>query len=371
MIDSVESFSPHLLLSMLVAGLQDASTDSAFQEFTHEGGFVYSKNTRPRTEDDDASTKKQAAKLLDKVAILRVFDFEGLMEAVGEVGDTLSTSPTTILARSDQTTQNQRQANVDSTNNNAGKGPQIAEAPQPSGTEDQVGLGGKRPSEGLPAVEKAEILDSDDDLAMDEDLAFEQSSPLRSPSRLAGAERSQHTNVEIQQNYYTTFNESSQTTLDAQFAAQRQDEQSHPGNPALILIPSIHSAFAPLLKQNYVRSHALLVHLIRRLRLLAHAHNATIVLGNSTVSPRPELAKRPDDEAPSAFEDIVCRPALGKTFNWGLDLSLMLSRLPTSKSAVIAECLHDRNGGRAGRWVALEIGTVDTDGIAEIRRVSQ
>jgi len=178
---------------------------------------------------------------------------------------------------------------------------------------------------------------------------------------------------------------------------------------ALILLPSLPRLLSPLMHHNHVRGHALLIHLLRALRHLTTAHAACVVLLNGVVGvpatlaeqgmrPRAEIEsgdggdedeegnrqaiargferERPqsrhlsisasasafnaaaDTDAVSIFaSNGAMRPALGKTFAWGLDVSLMVSVVGGSggrQGVRVVEVVSDRFEGRAGRWC--EIG---------------
>lgn len=99
------------------------------------------------------------------------------------------------------------------------------------------------------------------------------------------------------------------------------------------------------------------------------------IVTNSVVgvhpSANPQYHRRPEDNV-SIFASIMGKPALGKTFAYLVDISILLSSLPKTRedaeaayggdneskdfaSAGIFEVLKDRRGVQAGRWTAFDI----------------
>lgn len=81
MIDTTGSFSPLRLRDVLIFRLQARLERHRYQQ----SGYVYE-----RTPLDSEQTRKvilvEATSMLDRVKVMRVFDFAGVVEAVGEVG---------------------------------------------------------------------------------------------------------------------------------------------------------------------------------------------------------------------------------------------------------------------------------------------
>ena len=305
-IDPTGSFSAELLLSLLV--------DKA-AGYIHQGGFVYSRND-DSTDTDRGSAKsrrrEQVKELLDQVAVLRVFDFEGLLEAIGEVSNAL------VRAK--------------------GSGP-LPRKSEGQGLQKQVEAGrskGYTQDDPEQDSDSFVVADSDDDVdamtgLMPQTQSTEPSGMPRDPA------------------------EPLQQISDQ---AYRKPE-AKPG--ALVVIAGVHTVAGPLLKKHYVRGQALFAHLFRRLRSLSLTHQTTILLENCTAFSSADEAGKSDEEGMSAFADIRCRPALGRAFAWSIDVSLMLTRLRLNTTIAILECIHDRTGGRYGRWVALDMGRKDED----------
>ena len=120
-------------------------------------------------------------------------------------------------------------------------------------------------------------------------------------------------------------------------------------------------------------------HLTTGRQLCTIMTNAVVGLG---LSKNQQYQQRPEENA-SIFYSTAGKPALGKSFTYLIDTSIMLSTLPkTAEDAKNAygdnhqgekpqycsvfEILHDKHGIRAENWVAfemidgLELRSVDT-----------
>lgn len=98
-------------------------------------------------------------------------------------------------------------------------------------------------------------------------------------------------------------------------------------------------------------------------------------------------------DTPSIFADVSARPALGRTWPFLVDVSLLISRVRSgrwekgreggggatrtrTREAIgekeedgmvdVVEVLADRCGGRVGRWAAFECGDGDGGGLREL-----
>ena len=96
--------------------------------------------------------------------------------------------------------------------------------------------------------------------------------------------------------------------------------------------------------------------------------NAVVGLGSSKYS---QYQRRYEDDV-SIFSSVTGKPALGKSFTYLIDTSIMLSTMPKTKEDAdfvyadnsegrqahccgIIEVLHDRNATRAECWAAFEV----------------
>ena len=86
-IDTTGSFSPLHLREVVTYRLLNPSKHVKYRQ----SGYVYAKvQLKVETETEDAIQDK-AAGMLDRVKIMRVFDFAGVVEAVGEIGEVWDT----------------------------------------------------------------------------------------------------------------------------------------------------------------------------------------------------------------------------------------------------------------------------------------
>ena len=109
-------------------------------------------------------------------------------------------------------------------------------------------------------------------------------------------------------------------------------------------------------------------HLTTRRRICTLLTNS--VVGLSTLR-NPSYLRQPDD-GPSIFSSTVGKPALGKSFTYLIDTSVLLSALPKTvedadatygdqsenqqaQYCSIFEVLQDKHGIRAQRWAAFKI----------------
>ena len=144
----------------------------------------------------------------------------------------------------------------------------------------------------------------------------------------------------------------------------------------MAIISSISKVVSSAVSKNSVQGHAMMASFMRTLtHLTSHYHLCTIVV-NTIVENEHQTSQtnrhRRLDEGASIFASSFARPALGLPFTNTIDTSLLLSRLPKTKShattaygsnkagrawetAVIIEVLKDKYGSREGRWVAFDI----------------
>ncbi|KAK3674686.1 hypothetical protein LTR78_005408 [Recurvomyces mirabilis] len=138
----------------------------------------------------------------------------------------------------------------------------------------------------------------------------------------------------------------------------------------LLLIDNIAQLATPLLKNNHVQGQALLTNFMRSLSHSTKAYDLCTLLINGTTS-----YAQSKEETPSIFTSCLSRPALGRTFGYGLDTHLLMHAVPKTGAdaravyggksggrndrpigmANVLEVLQDRSGGCVGRWVAFTV----------------
>ena len=82
-IDTTGSFSPLRLRDVIAFRLGEISQQSRF----HQTGYVYTKVQSNAEAVAKTLLLDKAIKILDRAKVMRVFDFAGVVEAVGEVGE--------------------------------------------------------------------------------------------------------------------------------------------------------------------------------------------------------------------------------------------------------------------------------------------
>ena len=109
-------------------------------------------------------------------------------------------------------------------------------------------------------------------------------------------------------------------------------------------------------------------HLTTRRRICTLLTNSVVGL---SISRNPSYLRQPDDGA-SIFSSTLGKPALGKSFTYLIDTSVLLSALPKTvedadaaygdqsenqqaQYCSIFEVLQDKHGTRAQRWAAFKI----------------
>ena len=270
-IDSLGSFSPVRLRDVLVFRLQAKYHRESYQQ----SGYMYERS-QPDTEEAKQDSVHNATTMLDRVKVMRVFDFAGMVEAVGELGEMREPVPSVV-------------------ENAAGK-------------------------------TRKEIDDSEEEPDQDEDSPTEQVSK--------GA-----------------------------------------GQVGLIVVDSIANVVGSLMAKSQTQGQALLASFMRSLQFFTSRNHICTVLTNAvvgvTASSNQEYKRRLDDNV-SIFSSTPGKPALGKTFTYLIDTSILLSTIPktandaasgygnrgdasTFKKAFVLEVLKDRCGSREGRWAAFEI----------------
>ena len=271
LIDSSGSFSPLRLRDVLVFRLEAKYQRESYQQ----SGYMYEK-TQPKATDVQQGFIDQATIMLDRVKVMRVFDFAGVIEAVSELSD--------MRERTSQMT-------------------------------------GKAPDQTRNEVDDSEEELDEDDKAP-ENLSFEEN-----------------------------------------------------GQIGLIAIDSITNVVNSVMSRSQTQGQALLANFMRSLHFLTSRHHICTLLTNTAVGlatfSNAEYRIRPEDNA-SVFSSILGKPALGMTFTYLIDTSILLSTIPkttadaaiaygdkscvsTFRKAVILEVLKDRCGSREGRWAAIEV----------------
>ena len=276
-IDTTGSFSPLRLRDVLIFRLEAQWQHLAYQH----SGCMY-EGTASRNDDKLVQSTAKATSMLDRVKVMRVFDFAGVVEAVGEIRE--------MRERTSLKT------NASATIATKGRG-EVHDSEEESDDEAE------------PPAGKAE-----------------------------------------------KTNESS-------------DE-----NIGMIIIDTFTNVTSSILSQSQVNGQALLASFMRSFNHLTTYYRICTILVNGIVgvsSRRGTSYQQQAEEHVSIFTSTLGKPALGKTFTYLIDTSILISTLPkTTKDASIAfgsnfdssfgkalviEVIKDKRGAREGRWAAFEV----------------
>jgi hypothetical protein len=294
--------------------------------------------------------------MLDRVRIMRAFDFKGVMECIGEVGSELRRLEEEMEAENERHDRRRHDAEVIS--HRSKRDDQVSRDLQAAPEEDIL-----QNSDILQATQRRnEIPDSqadDVDLSMSFDHDFDHDFE---PDDLAMAKPPQSPFIEMRRT------SPSAAAIPSNAAPQSQHHLQPGTTPhTLLILPSLPRLLSPLMHSNHIRGHALLVHLLRSLRHLTSSHSICILILNSVVG-APSTYRTADREGKQTGAGVVegpsifasnggLKPALGKTFAWGLDLSLMGSEIAGDDGRGgenVVEVVNDRYGDRVGAWCVLE-----------------
>ncbi|KAF1958330.1 hypothetical protein CC80DRAFT_515116 [Byssothecium circinans] len=283
----------------------------------------------------DGSAEDVAAKVLDRVKIMRAFDLVGVMEAVNEIRDGLEGRMGLVVSEKEKEV-----------------------------VETDTSL----------APKKTVIADSEDE---DEDEILFETEAAHQTQResVAPPVRSAAPDPVPEQN---------PTKMDT------RDEDE--GKVAIVLIDNLAHVVNPLLKKDYVHTHALTSTFLLTLANLTRTHTLHTILLNPSTIPRPPAPKPPlnpnqgpdpsqpqqqyqPPPPPSIFASSKLVPALGNVLAPYLDLHLLVERMPRRKADArvlyaeggtagkrsvrggkgpemvgVVEVLSDRWSGRVGAW---------------------
>lgn len=294
----------------------------------------------------EASVEDVAAKVLDHVKIMRVFDFVGVREAIGEIRDDLegkqSSKPPREEARDGSTT-----------------------VPKPSTPEPQ------------PAPKRTVVADSEDE-DEDEEMLFDTSAspPKQAPAIPQPPADSAHL-----------------TKPTPSATEPNPEEGENPAKLKFILIDNLAQVINPLLKKDYIAANALASTFLHTLNHQTRTHKLYTILANPAISPRtqspqrqapsnanqpaappPEHQKQKPPPPPSIFASSTVLPSLSDVLARHVDVGVLVSQMPRKKMdakvfyrdgndtgrgakkvrgvemVCVLEVVSDRSEGRVGAW---------------------
>lgn len=340
-------------MSVLRPSARDAAA-AASSGFIHGGGFVYRRSEARDDREPDAQLDRAVCAAMDRVAVMRVFDFEGLMDAVLEVRQRLQGAASSCAATavgSGLPSAGARDRQEPKQDVVVGRD-QLPDHDSTTGAQHAPSPGRTR------EIPDSQAEDSDDEMLLDRPLQTAAAGWLDKPSAphdLPQPDAPPAPCPPLER---------------APADAPSQPQASSPPAPGpaalataaatLLILPSVGALLAPQMAANHVRAHALLVHLQRQLAALTRSHAAACLLLN-TVVPLATGAEGPDgapgararEETPSAFARVRVKPALGRTYDGLLDVSCLVTAQRgsgTRERRHVFEVLHDREGDWTGRW---------------------
>ncbi|KAF2125725.1 hypothetical protein P153DRAFT_399867 [Dothidotthia symphoricarpi CBS 119687] len=257
----------------------------------HDATLIASLNLPTTTPDSAQEVEDVAAQVLDRVKIMRVFDFVGVVEAVGEVRDEWE-------GRS-------------SRNDMVEKEKEDVEPKKPP--------------------KRTMVPDSEDE-EEDEEMLFDVTAPTTSVQEPGPEPEPEPIN--------------SKTT--------EQDQDSKPARTKFILIDNLPHVLNPLLKKNFVEANALAHSFLHSLTRLTKTHTLHTLLIIPTTLPRAPSPVRPHQEQrpqqppppPSIFSSNNAVLALGNVLGPYVDLGVLVTRVPRRKGDA---GVFYREGGARGR----------------------
>jgi hypothetical protein len=290
-----------------------------------------------------------AANILDHVKIMRVFDFVGVKEAIGEIRDDLEGR---------KAPKSKKEHGRPETKTNA--------SPPPP-----------EPEEELQPVQKRTVVQDSEDEADDEEMLFDTSTPPRPAP----------------ESKLPVPNAAPVPDPPTPRQPDLQRPQS-PDKPSLILIDNLTQVLTPLLKKDYIHANALASPFLHTLSHLTRTHNLHTILLNPATPPRPTSPSRPTapqehrkpdpPPPPSIFASNSLVPSLVAVLGRYVDTGILVGNLPRRKMDArvyyreleargagagtgakklrgvemvgVLEVLWDRWEGRVGAWGVFEEG---------------
>ncbi|KAF2091830.1 hypothetical protein K490DRAFT_61260 [Saccharata proteae CBS 121410] len=244
---------------------------------------------KPDAAEVEAEVQQMATAALDRVNIIRAFDFVGVVEAAGEVREKLETSINTVQ-----------------------------QPAQPETT--AVTVESKAAAAEQERRQRTEIADSQDD--EEDEMLFDASTTESNPEAL---------NEQTEKP-----DEPTRSPPDPQEAVDGQ------GKVGMIVIDNLAQVVSPMMKSNYTQAHALMTPFLRSLAHLMNTHQISTVIINAAVPPPRTTKQNPQQtpqgqalethkpadtpSSPSIFASITSHPALGRSFPHHIDLHLFEAR---------------------------------------------
>lgn len=288
--------------------------------------------------DANATVEDVAAKVLDHVKIMRVFDFVGVREAIGEIRDDLEGRKIASRQTEEKRDQPARKERPPTPK---------APTPEPLTPEPQ------------PVPKRTVVADSEDE-DDDEEMLFDTPRPAPIPAPIV---------------------EPPIPSQPPEAVNTQHDELPDPPeytNPKFILIDNLAQVLNPLLKKDYILANDLASTFLQSLNHLTRTHKLYTILANPATHPRAKSPSRPGlgDQAvpplehtkqipippPSVFASSTVVPMLGSILPRYTDMGLLVTHMPRKK--MDAKAFY-KDGAEAGRSVEKMRG-VEMVGVLEV-----
>lgn len=308
LIDTTGSFSPLRLRNVVVSRILEQSLQPAYQQ----SGYVYERSLAGSTVSDQ-SVVEEATSLLDRVKVMRVFDFAGVVEAVSEIGQ--------IWEKGDHNADGQLEAEC---------------------------------QKGNKIIDDSET----DDVSCDNDNGSNASSIARAENY---DEQPEDKSCCISMVIIDTI------TNIASSMVQRNQTQG-------ILMAVSDDICQCVVTDSNSKGQAMLTSFMGSLHHLTTRRHICTLLVNMAVgldsSSHLKYQRKTGNNA-SIFASVLGKPALGRIYKHHIDTSVFLSFIPETqedaeiayggahaakwKKVSVCEVLSDRYGGREGQWACFEI----------------
>ncbi|KAF2029346.1 hypothetical protein EK21DRAFT_113075 [Setomelanomma holmii] len=272
-----------------------------------------------------------AAKILDHVNIMRVFDFVGMREAIGEIRDDLE-GREAGKSRREETRLEQ-----------VTKAKPLSPEPAPGPPEQR-----KQPVPKRTVVQDSE----DEDKGEDEEEMLFDTSPPPAPAELVVEEPAPETPFPDT----NPVPEVRPIPHASKLPLPPSDDSAHGGKPTFILLDNITQVLTPLLKRDSTHANALASTFLHTLSHLTSTHNLHTILMNPAAPPRftsparqrqQQEQRRPDPPTPpSVFASCDLIPNLLGVLGRYVDTGILVGSMPRQK--IDARVWYKGSDGRGG-----------------------
>jgi hypothetical protein len=296
---------------------------------------------------EEESVEDVAARVLDRVKIMRVFDFVGVREAIAEIREDLESRKMAKRTK-EEAKQERKRSPMHHT-------PEPARSPKRPTPE---------PFTPEPLPKRTIVADSEDEDDEDDEMLFDTSTPPKEPTPSVQDPRPD-------KNLQTT------TTISTAAHESHPQQDSPPAKVTFILIDNLASVLTPLLKKDNLQANALASTFLQTLNHLTRTHMLYTILANPATTPRsvsptrPQLPNHhpqenrqqaPPPPPPSIFASNHLVPSLVGVLARYVDVGLLVSCLPKRKLDAKAY-YRDGNGASTG---VKKLRGVEMVGVVEV-----